>query len=278
MLSQLSLRDRIFTLLVGAIVLGGASSAVSIWALDRVARRGQDATRLELEVSETLSQVAAGHLAQVAALERALWEARATQGASPAEQRFEERAARIWEGLREVRTELSLADAPTDLLAPVAELDLAHNAYAERGREVFAALAAGRRKEARARTAAAEHASAGFEEALRAVLAGASERAASERLRLDADQRRAILLVALLTTGGLLAGAAVVFRAMQLVSRINSLSGLLPICASCKSIRDDGGYWNQLELYVEKHSDAQFTHGLCEPCVDKLKAQAAKPA
>jgi hypothetical protein len=44
----------------------------------------------------------------------------------------------------------------------------------------------------------------------------------------------------------------------------------LPICASCKKIRDDGGYWQQLEVYISNHSDADFTHGICPDCMKKL--------
>lgn len=53
-------------------------------------------------------------------------------------------------------------------------------------------------------------------------------------------------------------------------SELKVLSGLLPICMSCKKIRDDGGYWNQLEAYIHKHSEANFTHGICPDCIDKL--------
>lgn len=48
------------------------------------------------------------------------------------------------------------------------------------------------------------------------------------------------------------------------------VSGLLPICASCKNIRDDKGYWNQIESYLQKHSDAEFSHGICPDCMEKL--------
>jgi PAS domain S-box-containing protein len=47
---------------------------------------------------------------------------------------------------------------------------------------------------------------------------------------------------------------------------IKTLKGMLPICASCKKIRDDNGYWNQLEHYIKEHSDADFTHGICPDC------------
>ena len=59
--------------------------------------------------------------------------------------------------------------------------------------------------------------------------------------------------------------------------KIRTLTGLIPICAGCKKIRDDTGYWNQLELYVEEHSDAVFSHGLCPECFQKYFAEAAKP-
>ncbi len=48
------------------------------------------------------------------------------------------------------------------------------------------------------------------------------------------------------------------------------LSGLLPICASCKKIRDDKGYWNRIESYISNHSEAEFTHGICPDCAKKL--------
>lgn len=53
------------------------------------------------------------------------------------------------------------------------------------------------------------------------------------------------------------------------LARVKTLSGLLPICASCKKIRDDQGYWNQIEVYIRDHSEAEFTHGLCPDCARK---------
>jgi PAS domain S-box-containing protein len=52
--------------------------------------------------------------------------------------------------------------------------------------------------------------------------------------------------------------------------KIKTLKGLLPICASCKKIRDDKGYWNQIETYIATHSEAEFSHSLCPACVEKL--------
>jgi PAS domain S-box-containing protein len=50
------------------------------------------------------------------------------------------------------------------------------------------------------------------------------------------------------------------------VGEVKTLSGLLPICAHCKKIRDDKGYWNQIELYLREHSSASFTHSICPEC------------
>ena len=51
---------------------------------------------------------------------------------------------------------------------------------------------------------------------------------------------------------------------------VKVLRGLIPICASCKKIRNDGGFWQQLEEYIGEHSEAEFSHGLCQPCLKKL--------
>ena len=59
-------------------------------------------------------------------------------------------------------------------------------------------------------------------------------------------------------------------RVEEAVAKIKVLSGLLPICASCKNIRDDSGYWNQMEAYIAKHSHAEFSHGICPDCAKKL--------
>jgi PAS domain S-box-containing protein len=51
---------------------------------------------------------------------------------------------------------------------------------------------------------------------------------------------------------------------------IKVLHGILPICSSCKKIRDDKGYWSQIELYIRDHSEADFSHGICPECATKL--------
>jgi len=52
------------------------------------------------------------------------------------------------------------------------------------------------------------------------------------------------------------------------LDRVKTLKGMLPICAWCKKIRDDQGYWTQVEAYVSTHSSAEFTHSICPSCAD----------
>ena len=59
------------------------------------------------------------------------------------------------------------------------------------------------------------------------------------------------------------------------LSEVNKLSGFLPICSSCKKIRDDKGYWSEVERYISHHSEAEFSHGICPDCMRKLYPQYA---
>lgn len=59
----------------------------------------------------------------------------------------------------------------------------------------------------------------------------------------------------------------------EALSKVKALSGMLPICASCKKIRDDKGYWQQLEAFISEHSEALFSHGLCPDCLLKSYAE-----
>jgi len=61
------------------------------------------------------------------------------------------------------------------------------------------------------------------------------------------------------------------------LAQVDTLRGLLPICAQCKRIRDDRGYWQNVEVYVSGHSQAQFTHGLCPECIRELYPEFAEP-
>ena len=82
------------------------------------------------------------------------------------------------------------------------------------------------------------------------------------------------------TVSVLLATAAIALVVVRLVigylenirsaRQIEELSGLLPICSGCKNVRDDGGYWNQIETYVAEHSGAEFTHAICPDCMQRL--------
>jgi len=61
----------------------------------------------------------------------------------------------------------------------------------------------------------------------------------------------------------------------EALHQVKTLSGLLPICAHCKKIRDDKGYWNDVETYIQHHSDADFSHGICPDCLDKYYPEIA---
>ena len=62
-------------------------------------------------------------------------------------------------------------------------------------------------------------------------------------------------------------------KLQEALKKIKTLRGIIPICASCKKIRDDKGYWNRLESYIKEHSEANFSHGICPDCVKKLYPQ-----
>jgi sigma-B regulation protein RsbU (phosphoserine phosphatase) len=56
----------------------------------------------------------------------------------------------------------------------------------------------------------------------------------------------------------------------EALARVKQLQGLLPICSYCKKIRDDQNYWQQVENYISKHSEAQFSHSICPDCYESL--------
>lgn len=66
-------------------------------------------------------------------------------------------------------------------------------------------------------------------------------------------------------------------RLTTALADVKTLSGLLPICSSCKKIRDDSGYWRTLERYISDHSEAQFSHGMCDDCMRKLYPEFDPP-
>jgi len=67
-----------------------------------------------------------------------------------------------------------------------------------------------------------------------------------------------------------------IFELQNALSDVKELSGILPICASCKKIRDDEGYWRHVEEYLIRHTNAEFSHGLCKECSKKLYPQFYK--
>ena len=58
------------------------------------------------------------------------------------------------------------------------------------------------------------------------------------------------------------------------LDKIRTLRGLIPMCAWCKKIRDDKGYWKRVEVYIKEHSDASFTHGICPDCMKIISPEA----
>ena len=62
----------------------------------------------------------------------------------------------------------------------------------------------------------------------------------------------------------------VVYELQDALAHVKTLRGLIPICSSCKKIRNDQGYWTQLETYLQQHTNAQFSHGICVDCLRKL--------
>jgi hypothetical protein len=62
----------------------------------------------------------------------------------------------------------------------------------------------------------------------------------------------------------------VIAQLQEALAEVQILSGFLPICSSCKKVRDDRGYWNQIEAYISEHSEAEFSHSICPECARKM--------
>ena len=83
-------------------------------------------------------------------------------------------------------------------------------------------------------------------------------------------------LIVVFTTAGYLVEKAlrhdfvISMKLRESLQQVKTLRGLLPICAACKKVRDDRGYWRQIESYLSLHTQASFTHGICPDCADKL--------
>jgi len=92
-------------------------------------------------------------------------------------------------------------------------------------------------------------------------------REAKERLNREIEERRLAQAEQSRLVGEL----------QEALSNVRTLSGLLPICAGCKKIRDDQGDWNQIEHYIQKRTDTRFSHGMCPECAPKYFGKFAKP-
>jgi hypothetical protein len=62
----------------------------------------------------------------------------------------------------------------------------------------------------------------------------------------------------------------VIAQLQEALAEVQILSGFLPICSSCKKVRDDHGYWNQIEAYISERSEAEFSHSICPECAEKM--------
>ena len=63
---------------------------------------------------------------------------------------------------------------------------------------------------------------------------------------------------------------SLIIELQEALDEVKALRGFIPICASCKNIRDDKGFWQQIEVYLSAHSDTKFSHGICPECAKKL--------
>ena len=125
-----------------------------------------------------------------------------------------------------------------------------------------------------------------FDEGDRAVLVGLAGLIAlaveNVRLRRDADRHLQERITALSVANAELTSSLgqrdkLVDGLTEALTRVKTLSGLLPICASCKKVRDDSGYWSQIEAYLRARTEAEFSHGICPDCARRLyPEQAAK--
>ena len=104
-----------------------------------------------------------------------------------------------------------------------------------------------------------------------------SVRNALRQQRLETDKRNLLIKVQLVN-GELeqsVAELELKKEALQdALAKVKLLSGLLPICAWCKKVRNDAGYWNEIESYIRQHSEADFTHGICPGCIKNLYPDA----
>jgi GAF domain-containing protein len=90
-----------------------------------------------------------------------------------------------------------------------------------------------------------------------------------QKTAMQALARQVMALLELRRVSARMAGA---------LANVKTLHGLLPICAWCKRIRNDQGYWGQLEAYIREHTEADFTHGICPECFEKNRPKKTQPS
>ena len=274
----MSLRTKVLVLLAGLMLFLGAAAGVALGVRARAAAGLERVAGSDVPLLALVSDVTSAHIEQTHRLERVIHEVRdhpvpprAASAYGDARREYERFAAGIWRRLQEADVAAQQASgSAADLRARVRRLDAANNAYADQVRASLELLAEGRTQAALETLPAISAANEHLEYTLGSLLAeaAASARQATARARRD-DRLAAAVLGGLLMTALALA-AAVFLTVARLVSEMRALSGLLPICAHCKKIRDDGGYWNRLETYLEAHSEAAFTHGICHDCQGAL--------
>ena len=285
-------RTQILALLSGLLLFTAAGASFALFTLVRADDELHRVAGHDVPLLKVVTEITAAHLEQSIRFERVLRYARDREDSPEAlaryegaKKEFEELAAGIWNSLQEGRGIAGRAaaqgnDARTReeaaaVLAVLEHIDAGHNAYAEQVRAVFSLLDSERRTDARARAARIEGDENQLQQALGRLLVEASSSTEGASLRAQANEQRALWVTGALAGLGMLLGAFVFVQLARLVSEIKSLGGLLPICSHCKKIRDDRGYWNQLEAYLEAHSEAAFTHGICAECQERLHAQVA---
>jgi len=288
----MSTRTRILALLSTVLIFSVAGTGFALFTLVRAGDELQRVAGHDVPLLKVVTEITAAHLEQSIRFERGLRFARdrerspqARTAYDEAKGEFEELAGNIWNSLREgrgiaERTAAGSDDArtrqeATAVLALLKHIDAGHNAYAEQVRAVFALLEGGRQTNARALAARIESDEEQLQQALGRLLVEVSSSTEGASLRANADEERALWVTGAFAGIGILLSAIIFVHVVWLVSEIKSLGGLVPICSHCKKIRDDRGYWNQLEAYLEAHSEAAFTHGICADCQEQLHAQVA---
>lgn len=288
----MAIRTRILVLLSTVLIFSVAGSGFALFTLVRADDELHRVADHDVPLLKVVTEITAAHLEQSIRFERAQRFARGRESSPQdrsrydgAKREFEELAAAIWNSLQEGRgiAEQAVArddDARTHQEAAAAltllkRIDAAHNAYAEQVRIVFSLLDGDRRTAARALADRIAADKDRLQQALGRLLVEVSSSTEGTSLRAQANERRAIGVTGVFAGLGILLSAIVFLHVLWLVSEIKSLGGLLPICSHCKKIRDDRGYWNQLEGYLEAHSEAAFTHGICADCQEQLHARVA---